>query len=498
MYLTGADGNFDNKERGHLPIPMSALRLRRSDGLPGDGGYAKSFIGCFSFEGYVPSPKFGEDVVMTKVLQAIQVADKVGPPLPPNVFQGCDTSKKTLEDLRLMYRELLHSSGSRKINGRHFVEGAQYQNLGDDPRFSACKIIDPRVDGNIDIQVGVHETYTKLKRKTPSNSSDDEPHGDGHFGIDGDSFEKYDATRMQEETLVQIRDTLCPENEAALNVLNTNAFEAASKEVNVSGPKGSCRSDSGDYGLMVPLGSSLVDRLSPVPWTYAATGRATNLQQTAAAATGIAHCYFPGHLNALQRTEKEVGIPESSFFLQDSVIHEQLFPNKTGGAHPTQRSPTCIICSCNLQNSSHYDPGDAMIGIGLWTCCHGENGVTNWYFILPNLIGFNEDGSVFQGVAIRLHHGIAIAWDGRVLRHCTALTGGVRDPVGANVGVTGHVFSTYLGTKVALVERFRQRNYELARELKVKQDAVELEKKKVPGSGKKKSKSRGRKRPRKK
>lgn len=502
MYLPGADGNPANKERGHLPIPISALRLRRSDGLPAEGGYVKKFLSCYCFSGFIPSPEKENDVLMTRVLQAIQVSDKVGPPLPPNIFEGWDTNGKTLEDLRTKYREALQASGSRKLGGRHYVSGSHYVNLKDDPRFSACKIWDPKEDGNVDVHVGVHETYTKLKKQTPpselekddddddENVDDDED--DNHFGMDRESFKNYDATRMQEHTVVQVRDTYYPCNEAALRVINTNAFEAARKEIVANGPTGSCRSEAGDYGLMVPLGSSIVDPLSEVPWEYAATKRATNLQQTAAAATGIAHQFFPGQMAALQRTEKEVGIPEAKVFEQDAVVHESLF-HDVEHVSPAQRCTSSIICSCNLQNAGHFDPMDAMVGIGIWTCTHGVDGVRNWYFVLPNLIGFNEDGTVFQGLAIRLHHGIAIAWDGRVLRHCTSRTEGVRDPAGADVGVTGHVFSTYLGTKALLVERFRQANYEKARDLEQKRKAAaEVEKRNRPCNGGKRKRNRNR------
>ena len=476
VYLEGVDGNFgSNTERGHLPIPISALRLRRSDGLPALGGYVKSFEAGFAFEAFLPEPGEWEGCVLkTKVLHAIQVADNVGPPLPPNVFQGCDVSKLDLQGLRKKYRDSLNSSGSRKINGRHFVEGAHYHKL-DDERLACCKIIDPRKNGNIDLRIGVHETYTKLKRKVvavPLEFGD----GDEHlFGIEESSFLKYDGTRMQEETVVQIRDVLCKENVASLKVLNDNAYEAATEEIRVSGPKGSCRCESGDLGLMVPLGNSLVDRLSPDTRTYAATERGTNLPATAAAATGIANQYFPGHLRAIQQTEKEVGIEEADCFLQENIDSKK---------SPDQRAPSCIICSCNLQNASHYDPNDATVGLAIWTCLHGEDGVGNWYFILPNVIGYNEDGSVYQGIAIRLYHGIAIAWDGRVLRHCTSLMDGVRDPVGSDIGVTGHVFSTYLGTKIAHVERYRQRHQELARAKRQQEKVKRQQEKELDDKGK--------------
>ena len=47
---------------------------------------------------------------------------------------------------------------------------------------------------------------------------------------------------------------------------------------------------------------------------------------------------------------------------------------------------------------------------------------TNWYLILPNVCGVRPDGTPFCGVAIKLHHGVAISFDGRVVRHCTTVS----------------------------------------------------------------------------
>jgi hypothetical protein len=46
---------------------------------------------------------------------------------------------------------------------------------------------------------------------------------------------------------------------------------------------------------------------------------------------------------------------------------------------------------------------------------------SNWYFILPNVYGETNEGTRFSGLAIQLTHGVAIQWDGRILRHCTSI-----------------------------------------------------------------------------
>jgi len=47
----------------------------------------------------------------------------------------------------------------------------------------------------------------------------------------------------------------------------------------------------------------------------------------------------------------------------------------------------------------------------------------NWYFVLPNVHGMRPDGRTkFHGMAVKLGHGVAISWDGRVIRHCTSVS----------------------------------------------------------------------------
>ena len=54
----------------------------------------------------------------------------------------------------------------------------------------------------------------------------------------------------------------------------------------------------------------------------------------------------------------------------------------------------------------------------------------------------NDDGTHYNGIAIKLRHGTAISWDGRVVRHCTA----VPCP-----GVSNHVYGTFTAAKERIV-----------------------------------------------
>jgi hypothetical protein len=77
--------------------------------------------------------------------------------------------------------------------------------------------------------------------------------------------------------------------------------------------------------------------------------------------------------------------------------------------------------SCNLGSGSHYNVHNALQGFTVWT--EERPGLAeNGYFILSNVHRRRLDGSSFDGVAIKLFHGAAISWDGRVVRHCTSIT----------------------------------------------------------------------------
>jgi hypothetical protein len=69
--------------------------------------------------------------------------------------------------------------------------------------------------------------------------------------------------------------------------------------------------------------------------------------------------------------------------------------------------------SLNLHNSAHYDVHDALVGFAAWTETHPREAL-GWYFVIPNEYGIHPDRpqSTFEGIAIELHHGVAISWDG--------------------------------------------------------------------------------------
>ena len=74
--------------------------------------------------------------------------------------------------------------------------------------------------------------------------------------------------------------------------------------------------------------------------------------------------------------------------------------------------------SCDLGNSSHVDGRDESVGIATWV--EEKPGTAqNWFFILPNTTLVDNPS---KAVGIKLSHGLTIAWNGKVLHHCTSVT----------------------------------------------------------------------------
>jgi hypothetical protein len=113
--------------------------------------------------------------------------------------------------------------------------------------------------------------------------------------------------------------------------------------------------------------------------------------------------------------------------------------------------------SVDLGNASHFDVGDSSQGFSVWTEeIPGKS--ANWFFVMPNLYCTNN-GTPFNGVAVRLYHGTAISWDGRVIRHCTSLTrpDGAKKPIGGGRDPTvNHVYGTFSAAKKRAVNAGRR------------------------------------------
>ena len=79
-----------------------------------------------------------------------------------------------------------------------------------------------------------------------------------------------------------------------------------------------------------------------------------------------------------------------------------------------------MVLSKDLHNEAHLDFGDKGLCFALFVE-QVRGRAKHWAFVLPNL------GA--GGTIIHLSSGVVIGWDGRVVRHCTAM-----DVAGAGEG----------------------------------------------------------------
>jgi hypothetical protein len=134
--------------------------------------------------------------------------------------------------------------------------------------------------------------------------------------------------------------------------------------------------------------------------------------------------------------------PEVMAVVQDMEDHSGVVPVELmGGDWKGLCVGYSIDTSVDLGNAAHYDVHDTPKGFSVWTE-DNPGTATNWYFLMPNVHGVNNDGTHYNGIAIKLRHGTAISWDGRVVRPCTA----VPCP-----GVSNHVYGTFTAAKERIV-----------------------------------------------
>jgi hypothetical protein len=121
----------------------------------------------------------------------------------------------------------------------------------------------------------------------------------------------------------------------------------------------------------------------------------------------------------------------------------------TLGKHPWF---TLTVCMSDHGNENHVDPKDA--GAQCMTIWHKKGKVSNWYFLFPDVRIF-VDGRIRKGLAIPLHHGTVVSWDGRYMRHCTAKP--------KLEGKNARVHGTYFGAQQQVLDvakkypKYRQR-----------------------------------------
>ena len=163
---------------------------------------------------------------------------------------------------------------------------------------------------------------------------------------------------------------------------------------------GNARSGSGDKGKMFGVGGRKLENGKLV--NYVVTSSVAHyLPDISAESAQFAKSHFSSVLKSIRAAERSSGVDP---------------PDVMAGCKGVSCSGDISI---DLGNASHFDRRDASVGFSVWTKLSKDK-VGNWFFILPNMRGIHN-GRTFEGIAIALYNGAAISWDGRLVRHCTAL-----------------------------------------------------------------------------
>jgi hypothetical protein len=432
--------------------------------------------------------------------RAIQCHDADGPMLPPD-FMGVNDLRKVPADYRAAQYQLdLLGANSARKDGRHYVDGAHHYLIPE-----SCWIIDPTKTHFVDVYVGIDNS-------------------------------KVVGGLQNRESVVMIRNvTKIDAHDDHSELLERLMLQCM--ELRMSEAEGNARGKTVDRGTMFALGtkvpfgekkdpiadpSTLVPPKVPTTAPYAANGCVSEslLRNMVGNLATIGSRCFPQVYSVIRDTEENSGL------LPVSPMDGEEVPMVTGGGDTDsdsdydtgsddnddddaetialrkrralarialrkriallqrrRRVGYTIDTSVNLGNSSHFDVHDASQSYSVWLEEMLGRGA-NWCFVLPNVYGTKPDGKPFRGMAVKLAHGVAISWDGRVIRHCTSVShpDGMEKPMVGEVPDShfeNHLYGTFTGAKERIVWAGRAQSaasYEPPPVRKKNSDAVPLKK----------------------
>lgn len=373
------------------------------------------FPGVFSNMPVVPPTPASRIVVY----DAYQCPDDSGPRLPPDVFDGKNKSNLGKARLREMYNSRLIKAPSVRKHCRCYVRGCLHRFIP-----AGTLFINPLETPNVDVRL-------KIQYSDPVT----------------------EAVVVKRECVVQMRYLLeIQGSDSLLEEVRQHAQMVAEST------KGQARSNCGDQGSMHPIGMRVMQNKKEGTYVSStgSVGLLDALRSSVEASAMLAEISIPGVLRVIQDLETDSGLeylPEMSGVPCDAGTQRVGRPHNEDsgledmpGMVPHHGTPYALIntdeepgsgdgkqcvgmlrvsttmdVSVNLANASHYDVNDASQGFSIWT--EDEPGTTeDWYFVLPNVYGqIPGSKETYNGLAIRLMHGVLVSWDGRVVRHCTSM-----------------------------------------------------------------------------
>ena len=330
-----------------------------------------------------------EQYTMEKTFHARQwmIDEDKSPVLPPDIIEG--NSYESVDEARHLYKKL-QSINWKKRN--KYVPGALYKNM-----FDECFVVlDHDVEGDFNIRID----YTP-SRKERKNSK----------GV---------CTGL---SLVPMAFTWVKVRSAYVKTNYLRALLAVDNQLDVN--KGTVRQSRGDVGHM---------------WQVGLKKRGLMTEETLKKYYKATESTFIVSDNVNIRSST---LPTMNYFM--SSFFQSAFPNEFMEIHEGNKgiqiekavggdgSLHTFSISCDLGNASHVDSGDESVGISTWV--ENKPGkAKNWYFILPNTTLLDDPT---KAIVIKLSHGLTIAWDGRVIHHCTSIT---------DTGEENHVYGNFATT----------------------------------------------------
>ena len=360
-------------------------------------------------------PAFDRSQLKT-VYEVHQCADEDAPRLPPDFVHGVDRSQDwTVDERRKAFTHGYINGTTARRGCRHYAACFLHKHI--DPNL--VWIIDPVVSGDTDVNASVHIVHP----------------------------DRVDKVGLVRDSLVQIRylPNIGPASKRLLGMIHDHAASLRRS------PHKSAvvRSGHGDLGRMYAIGTRIhLDKRRRTQYvTSSADQEQPMLARAVRASAQLAAIAIPGVLRVMQDIEDDSDILPTKGMAGDGCYG---------------RVSHSMDVSVDLSNASHYDVNDASQGFSIWTeDCPGST--KEWYFVLPNVFGKkNGSGKTYNGMAIRLTHGVLISWDGRLIRHCTSMMQRKKNC---------HVYGTFFAAKSSIVtygmDRKIRRHKRILRRVKV-------------------------------
>ena len=393
----------------------------------GEGGYVKKFYSeqklCVILENNTISAwriltERTLDFCQNRLMyRALQCRDSDGPTLAPDVYFGEEASSWPAVYLAGEYNSRLARATSARRDGRHYAPGCLHYNLPE-----TCWTIDPTVTHNVDLMVDVASVGQCDNRQSIVMIRNVMITNDGDTGHASDCYvPDWDA------------DTLF------IGALNHITFN--NQVLQTRSSRGGAQGKGSNFGTMHAIGTHVeLDGVTTVPYRKNGLVPERLLRNMVVSLSQVGRRCFPQVYSVIRDTESDSG----------------LSPVEPMDGIDGQSVGYTIDISVDLGNASHFDVHDASQGFRVWTEDLRGRG-SNRFFVMPNIHGRGPDGAPFAGVAIRLTHGVAISWDGRIIRHCTSLSKPDGDD-GKRVGKgrhTNHLYGTFTAAKERVVNAGR-------------------------------------------